>query len=156
MPILQMETPKPSQDPAWPAQHLLCNLAAEEELEPRSPNSKAPDGDNTLLPSSGACSNSGLMGKENPSRRDSSPAKEGRPLEGIISRGRRPAVEGTNCVAFTGKEPKVKWRERVPTHLGSKLGSHGGLKLSTKIPTCSYLALGGELTRVPRAEIFHV
>lgn len=79
-----------------------------------------------------------------------------RPLLVIISRARQPAVEGTSCVAFTGEKPKMKWRDLVPIHLGSKLCSHGGLKLSTKIPMCSYLALGGELTQVPRAEIFHV
>lgn len=88
--------------------------------------------------------------------RDSLPAKEDRPLVVIISRGRQPAEEGTSCVAFIGEEPKVKWSELVPAHLGSKLCSHGGLKLSTKIPMCGYLALGGELMRVPGAEIFHV
>lgn len=87
---------------------------------------------------------------------DSSPAKENRSPLVIISRAKKPGVEGTSCVALTGEKPKMKCRASMCAHLGSKPCTHHGLKLSTKIPMCSHLVLGGELTRVPKAEIFHV
>lgn len=65
-------------------------------------------------------------------------------------------VDGPGCEALTGEEPEVRRRDRVPAQLASKLCTHDSLKLSTKIPTCDYSALGGESAQVPRAEIFHV
>ena len=96
----------------------------------------------------------GHMLRENPGTSDSSPAKENRPPLVTISRAKEPGVEGTSSVALTEEEPKMKCKASVPAHLGSKPCSHHGLKLSTKIPMCSHLVLGGELTRVSRAEIF--
>lgn len=88
--------------------------------------------------------------------KDSLLAQESRSLLLVSSRTRQQGVESTSCVAPLGHDPEVQWGDCMPLYLGGELCSHGGLKLSIKIPTCSYLALGGELTQVPRAEIFHV
>ena len=54
------------------------------------------------------------------------------------------------------RNPRWSRGDVMPAHRGSKLCTHVGLKLSTKIPMCSHFTLGGELTCVPGAEIFHV
>lgn len=137
----------------WPASPVQLGQQRKKQ-NPAHPTPRHATGTLPPFPASDVCSNPGLVWKENPGTRDSSPAQEDGSLLVTISEVRQPAVEGTSCVVSTGEEPKVKWMDRVPAHLGSKPCGHGGLKLSTKIPTRSYLALRGELTRVPRAEIF--